>query len=73
MHRERQHAVSKFLGVRKISLRVSEIAARGLEMKRDRVMDAALDLILQQRGSDRIATFAADYEQVITRLASLWL
>jgi len=25
-------------------------------------MDAALDLILQQRGSDRIATFAADYE-----------
>ena len=73
MHRQGQHAVSKFFGVRKISLRVSEIAARGLEMKWDRIMDSALDLIFQKLGPDRVATVAANYEQVVTRLESRWL
>jgi hypothetical protein len=73
MHRQREHAVSEFFGVRKISLRVAEVAARGLEMKRDRIMDSALDLIFEQLGPDGVAMVAADYEQVVTRLASRWL
>src|SRR5258708_18606372 len=37
-------------------------------MERDRIVDSALDLILQQRSPDRVAAIAADYEQVVTRL-----
>ena len=47
---------------------VSESAAGGLQMQRDRVMDAALDLFAQQRRPDRVAPIAADDKQMVTRL-----
>src|SRR3984893_6376468 len=72
MHRQRDHAVSHRLGVRKISALVSESATRRLQMKRNRVVDAAFDLLARKRSSDRVAPIATDHEQVVTRLAPGW-
>src|SRR5579862_4747170 len=52
---------------------VSEFVAGGLQMKRNRVMDPAFDLLAQQRRPDSVAPVAADDEQVVARLDSLGL
>src|ERR1700678_315607 len=57
--------------MRKISMAVSQVVAGGLQMKRNRVVNPAFDLLAQQLGPNRVATIAADDEQVVTRLASL--
>src|ERR1700691_1540974 len=70
MHRQRESRIRQCLAGREIAAAVTEVSQRGLKMKRDRIMDSALDLLLQQRVANGVAPGAPNDEQVVTGFGS---
>ncbi len=67
MHRQRKLGVGKPLTHRKILGSVAEVAARRLQMQRHGIVNAALDILAEQRLTDRVALTAANRIEVIGR------
>src|SRR5579862_9671826 len=73
MHRERKRGIRDPLGVRKVTALVSKVAACGLQMQRERIMNSASDIVFQQGLANRVALLGPNHEQMVDGLVALRL
>src|SRR5215469_10548520 len=73
MHRQRQRGVRQRLAGRKLAGSIAQVRERRLQMQRHRIMNSALDLVLQKRVAQRVAPRAANDEEVKAGLEAVGL